>query len=497
MRKSTRRLVGILAVAAVLAGGCGRYFTAEIAGYVTDEESDAGINGAVIRMYLEEPEAPDAPGFVVKTASMTSGGNAGYFSHKIIWQNIFPQFGAEGDSGTIWIGVTHEDYTSAVAQVEGILSDTVNVVPDTELARASFEVPEVTGTVVLASTSEPVNGVRLILDLASTEDETDYITTTTTIDDEEGTYRFQNVRWRDDSPDSASTDTETATIRVADGEYSWEQADGTDGLLSVTLTSDQPTEVSDPIDVTSTRFSVPDVTGRVIRQGTGEPLNGVRVVLDLSSTDDEDTDYVTTTRTIDDEDGTYRFDDVTWEDEDPDDPAYDTESAVVRVDDDVYEWVDEGNPRELAVSLRSEQPANVPDVIPVSRQARSEFSTRLVGACVRRVTDNNGVVTEYPLRGVEVTVTYIDDDGESTLVQQTGPDGEFAFFLSWTDETPRDYDSGTDESIPEGEDGILVDVAYSLAGETFETPAGQSVSDLPVKSWLEPNYLPDAVVAVP
>lgn len=497
MRKSTRRLAATFIAAALLSSGCGRYFTAEIAGYVTDEESGAGINGAVIRMYLEEPEMPDAPGFVVKTASMTSGGNPGYFSHTIIWQNLFPQFGAEGDSGTIWIGVTHEDYTSAVAQVEGILSDTVNVVPDIEIARASFEVSEVTGSVVLASTNEPVNGVRLILDLASTEDETDYVTTTTTIDGEEGTYRFQNVRWRDDDPDSPSSDTETATIRVADGEYSWEEADGTVRRLSVTLTSDQPTELTEVIDVTSTTFSVPDLTGRVIRQGTGEPLNGIRIVLDLASTDDEETDYVTTTRTIDGEDGTYRFTDVTWDDESPDDPAHDTESAVIRVDDDVYEWVEaDSTPKTLAVSLNSEQPANAPEVIQVNRQARSEFSTRLVGACVRRVTDNNGVVTDYPLQGVEVTATYTDDDGDTTLVQQTGATGEFAFFLSWTDATPRDY-AAADSTIPEGEDGILVDVTYSLAGESFDVPAGGTVTDLKVKSWLEPNYLPDAVVATP
>ena len=76
------RLIGLIVFSVVLLTltGCGRYFTAEIAGYVKDSENDEGIDGAVIRMYNAEPASPDAESFIVETASVTSNGNPGYFT---------------------------------------------------------------------------------------------------------------------------------------------------------------------------------------------------------------------------------------------------------------------------------------------------------------------------------------------------------------------------------------------------------------------------------
>ena len=80
-------------------------------------------------------------------------------------------------------------------------------------------------------------------------------------------------------------------------------------------------------------FSSQTVTGRVIDVG-GDGINGVRMVLDLQSTPDDAEDYITTTATVNGDDGVYEFDNVTWRDETPDSPAADTESGVVSVDDD-------------------------------------------------------------------------------------------------------------------------------------------------------------------
>ena len=109
--KRHRKLAGV-AVPAL--ASCGGYYTADIAGYVKDDETGAGVNGAIIRVYSEEPETADAEGFTVETASMTSGGNAGYYSHKIIWRNWLPAFGDEGDSGSVWLAITHDDYVPAI-----------------------------------------------------------------------------------------------------------------------------------------------------------------------------------------------------------------------------------------------------------------------------------------------------------------------------------------------------------------------------------------------
>lgn len=372
--------------------GCGGYYSAEIAGYIKDAESQGGINGAIIRVYADQPDAAADTGFIVETASMTSGGNAGYFSHKIVWLELFPAFGEEGDSGSVWLGITHDDYTEDIVHVQGIISETVNLMPDILLDRASFECPELTGEVIDVA-GAGVNGVRIELDLASTtDDEVDYVTTTATIDGVDGTYRFQNIRWRDEDPDSAAADTETATVTVDDNEYD---------------STDQPT-----------------------------------------------------------------------------------------------------------VLLASDQEIAVQEIITVTREPRIEFETTVQGRCIDRYITTNDV-QDIGARGVEVTLTYVDDDGAHTLYDQTDAAGAFAFFVQWTDSAPRNYDgTATDDTddptVPEGEDGLYVQIQY---GPPFDTvslaamvPAQASLditggdsgvfdsTDFALKTWINPNYLPDAVI---
>lgn len=52
-------------VAFVGLAGCGGYYAGEIAGYIKDAESNAGINGAIIRIYSEQPESAAQDGFIV------------------------------------------------------------------------------------------------------------------------------------------------------------------------------------------------------------------------------------------------------------------------------------------------------------------------------------------------------------------------------------------------------------------------------------------------
>lgn len=382
-RKLATKIVICLALPAafVILSGCGGYYTGEIAGYIKDSENAAGINGAVIRIYAEEPASASEDGFIVETASMSSGGNGGYFSHKIIWQSYFPAFGEEGDSGSVWLGIVHGDYTDAIAHVRGVISDTVNVVPDILLVRATFETPEITGRLVDVA-GEGVNGIRLELDLASTTDEAeDYVTTTATIDGNPGTYRFQNVSWRDEAPDSPSADTESATVIIDDPDY--ESA----APLQLLVTSDQAVEAADTIVVT--------------------------------------------------------------------------------------------------------------------RKARSDFSVTLQGRCINRYTSSSGV-EENPAPGVEVTVTYkTQDDTLHTLYDQTDGTGSFSFFIQWTDDSSGDFDGPSpdgadDSSIPEGEDGLYVQIQYDTPFNGEDVIGGDANAydgnDFLLKSWIDPNVLPDAVV---
>ena len=393
MRRSRRICVSVLLAVAMtgslLLFSCGRYYSGEIAGYVKDAESKAGINGAVIKLFLSEEEVTTEE-YVVKTASMNSNGNDGYFSHKIIWRQTFGEFGAEGDSGEIWLTAEHEDYQTVSVQINGILSDTINVIPDIVLERATFEVPEVLGRVVDVN-GDGVNGVRAVLDLDSTADETeDYVPPTATIEGNTGTYRFENVTWKDEEAAGQNSDDEPVTISVDDSEYTGDTA------LSITLTSGQKREVTDEILVT--------------------------------------------------------------------------------------------------------------------RKPRTDFSARVTGQVMRRYgISGGGEITDVPEQGVEVKLIFYNQDLEleKVLYSQTDGTGTYSFFVEWRDEHPKDYDvsgdndAGEDGSIPEGEDGLwfeiqfLTEPFYDSGAHTYDfigdNPDNPEATDPKLKSWLNPNYMPDVI----
>ena len=368
--KRIGRFAPALALAIMLAG-CGQYFyKAQIAGYVRDAESGAGINGALVRVYTTDPGAEaDAEGFIVETPTAASGGNPGYFSSSVIWQNRSGQFGKEGDSTELFLGVSHDDYQPAVVRVRGILSDDLNLVPDVRLDRASFTSPRLSGRVI-DSTGEGVNGVRLVLDLDSTESETDYITTSDTIDGVAGRYRFTNVRWQNDDPETPSSDSETATVRV---------------------------------------------------------------------------------------------------------------------DDPTYEWRENDDDARLAVTLVSDENSVAPDDITVTRKPRTEFTATVVGRVYREAND-----TRLGVQGITVTLTFFDDahpdDGgePKTYVTNTNANGQYTFAVRWVDEAPGG------SGVPDGED------EQEIVSITFGGWAGPDIDEInaaqfKLRSWLAPNYAPDRV----
>ena len=364
--KRIGRFAPALALAIMLAG-CGQYFyKAQIAGYVKDAESGAGINGALVRVYTIDPETEaDAEGFIVETPTATSGGNAGYFSSSVIWQNRSGQFGKEGDSTELFLGVTHDDYQPAVVRVRGILSDDLNLVPDVRLDRASFTSPRLSGRVI-DLTGEGVNGVRLVLDLDSTESETDYITTSDTIDGVAGRYRFTNVRWRNDDPETPSSDSETATVRV---------------------------------------------------------------------------------------------------------------------DDPTYEWRENDDDARLAVTLVSDENSVAPDDITVTRKPRTEFTATVVGRVYREVNE-----TRFGVQGVTVTLTFDDDDHDDpaepkTYVTNTNANGQYTFSVRWVDAGPGG------SGVPDGEDEQ--DIVLITFGGWAGTITEIGPTDFKLRSWLAPNYAPD------
>lgn len=374
VRRRMFQFVPIVVVAAVFAG-CGNFYNAEIQGFVVDGNSDSGINDATVRLYLDEPETADDESFFARTSTSTSNNQNGYFRNAVVWNAWFSSYGPVGDSGTVYLGITHPDFADAVVEVPGILSDTVNTVETIVLDRISFAVPRISGRVVDVN-GDGVNGVRVVLDLLSTDDDTEDLVTVTGDEPEgDGYYVFEEVEWRDDENAGNETDDEEITISVDDDE--WESSSN----VTATVTSGQEHSLS-------------------------------------------------------------------------------TE-------------------------------------ILVSRQPRTEFDTTLTGSVVRVIGD-----TESPIAGVSVRVTLT---GSGRLVSaQTAANGQYSARIEWTDTVPRDFDGdgsaagGGDTSIPEGEDGLVVDIAYDIDrnGVYGEAPNTEGENELSISgfelwSWIDPNYAPD------
>ncbi|MFP4364783.1 MAG: hypothetical protein ACLFR1_13055 [Spirochaetia bacterium] len=486
MKKTIHYL--FLFTACIVLASCGGYYSGEVAGYIVDSENDAGINDAVVRFYREEPESADADTYFIETASMTSGGNDGYFSHRIIWENWNPQFGPDDDSGTVWLGITHDDYVATVERVDGVLSNTLNIVPTISMQRDYFSVEEITGRIV-DKNGNGVNGVTVVIDVPSTEEnEADYTANTGT--DEEGiqgVFVFTNVEWNDEEPEGNADgegDQETLYLYLDDNNYQILDSEGETQMIEVPVVSDVDADLGEK-EVSRYGFTVPSVTGRVMNNG--QPVNGVRVVLDLSSTDENTEDYVVTTQTVDGDVGTYQFNNIRWEDQAPDNDPTDTENIVIRVDDGEYQDADTGT-----LTVTSDDDYTVSSSIEITRIPTTEFSSVLRGRCVdRRVV--NGETQDTPLEGVEVKAEFTRDDEDTrTLIGYTNADGYFEMDIMWVDTNPGDYDEGgsntgtPDPEIPEAEDGLVVTMTYPTAAELGYDEGSEIVpGSIDLKSWLE------------
>lgn len=328
---------------------CGNFYSADIQGYVLDSESNTGINGVTIYLFEKEPELPQDENFFTKTSTANFNGEAGYYSSKVIWQSLVGRFGPEGDSGEIYMGVSHPDYADVVITQRGIFSDTNNILEDIELDR--------------------------------------------------------------------------------------------------------------------TTFSSPLVSGRVVNS-SGEGVNGVRMVLDLDSTPDENEDYVALSGTVEDTIGVFEFTDVTWTDETAAaEGTSSTENVTISVDDN--EWKNSGQPRNL--DLYSSQESVLND-ISINRQPRSNFQMEITGRIVDRKSGDN---PDYPIEGILVELIIDTDDTSGSGYEDpeyalTDINGRYTFNIQWDDNSPGDFPSGASGSIPEGEDGIEIISVYADWGDGTE-----------------------------
>lgn len=458
--------------------GQGRYYSATISGYVNESKLDAngntvGVNGAQVSIYLVDPSlnAKAVPSIV--TSSMTSGNNAGYWSHKVMWQTATPSFADEGDSGTVWVKVMSKGYFPQTVEVNGILSDASNVV--STIALVKIVTTELKGRVVNKD-GAGVNGVNVVLDLMSTEDnEADYSATTATVDGVMGVFTFSNIAWEDtdSKPRLIGSDgkaTETIKLYIDDPNY-YSDSNSADPRYKTLQTAFGITSgskfnriTSNPISVYSAAFSAKLLKGRVvdIKKATAALLAGTalgasdginKVTIALLFPIQGGNPVTVTTGQLGGADGWFQFDttNATWTNNRPthSDATVTAEGAYVQgaEDDDVTTariYLNDGNfysdndtKHPLEVAITSEGSIDLSTLATplaiTAGDARFKVATVKGQVLLRdKATGVNGVQVSLQLASGQnaINVTTANDGTN---------DGIFTFKdVTWTDTNPSD-----------------------------------------------------------
>lgn len=370
---STKRRAALSAALAALAAlalsGCGlRYYSATVFGYVREasvaaDGSQAGINSAEVLVFLEDPAANPEATPSVRTSTMTSGGQDGYWSHKIMWGTRQPAFRDEGDSGTFWVRIMRTGYFPRTTKVTGVLSDASNPVPTIELTRVLST--KVRGRVVNGN-GVGVNGVRVVLDLESTVAEADLTASTSTDQDGVvGVFVFSDVAWNDSDsvpvePRAIADGVATENIRLYVDDPAW-YSDTNDPRYpelqtAVIITTDADTDLSaTPITARSATFTAPILKGRVAALAApSSGINGVTIAVDIPITA-ASPDATVISATISGDPGWYQFENLTWTNNRPNHSAAGALDDVVAVrvylnDGAWYSSRDADAPIELTVT---------------------------------------------------------------------------------------------------------------------------------------------------
>lgn len=444
----------LAASALIPLASCGsRTYSATVSGYVKSSTVNAdgtqdGINGAEVLVYTVDPSADTTAVPLARTGSMTSGGNDGYWSHKIMWTTSSPLYGDEGDSGTVWVKIMRKGYFPRTAEVSGILSDASNVVPTIELS--AIHSSELKGKVVNEN-GVGVDGVSVVLDLMSTDDtQADYAATTATTDGEQGVFTFTDIAWGDaDSIPAGSkaiaadgtSATESCRLYIDDAAYYSDEYNEDDraSQAEFTITSDQKLDVrtTKPITVRSATFAVPIVKGRVV-DSSGAGVNGVTMAIDLPITTNTAPDATVTTATLGGQAGWYQFEAVSWTNANPTHSAFGVYDDVTVANiylDDGTKYSENDLDKPISIAVTSGATSSVPSDITVGD---AEFGVTTVTGRVAWKDDTaagwNGVTVYLELSDgstVNTTTTTV-------TIGTTPTDGIFRFQnVLWTDTEPE------------------------------------------------------------
>jgi hypothetical protein len=156
-----------------------------------------------------------------------------------MWSTATPAYQEQGDSISVWVTVTHPDFTSQTVQVPGILSGTQNVLPDIITQRTGFTMGTLSGTITVTNPLTPtIVKIGLDFDPASVAETDAFVVYTTCAGGVASPFSFANIHWTNSAPNGTGFDQKQVKLWITPGILASKQVPG------VWLFSSSPTASS-------------------------------------------------------------------------------------------------------------------------------------------------------------------------------------------------------------------------------------------------------------
>ena len=478
---------------------CAPVFTAEITGYVLDEDTFEGIGGVEIRFYNSTPKGNDDNNFVYQTSASTEATSLGFFQQNIIWSDYLPTYWEDGDVIDMYCTFLHPDYEPTTEKLKGIVSGTTNTVASVFLTPIHSSVESLQGSVF--TIDGPINDVQVALFLKN-ETTAFARTYTRNINGIDGQYLFEDITW---IGNDFITGGAKATVRVEDPRYD----NPIPGFVSQELYHQKSTELLPTMTVEQARPQVfrATVSGTIslaLENSTlntidYQPISGEEIEISWSYDDENQADprkaYIQT-----DENGYFETT-IEWQDSVQDEDNSVPPNADQIIVDIVFpSGISAGYNFDLSsyngsYTIRSWQENNLPaayDIYPaaVTPDRPSSFSATIKGMMALAL-ERPLRIDYQPIIGEEIEFSWFYNDENQTIPRsayiQSDVDGMFEVTIEWQDSVQDE-----DNSVPTNADQIAVDITYP-SGNTLGYPFNFNAYNgtYQIRSWQE-NTLPAA-----
>ena len=306
---------------------------------------------------------------------------------------------------------------------------------------------EITGYILDAETYEGIPGVevRLYKNEPANYADNSYLYQTSTGNDANLGLFSQTVIWSDYLAQyGESGDVIDMHFTIIHPQYQ-SKIESTIGIVSGAVNS------IPAITLYSLNASVEELQGSITTENI--LTNGIRVAMYLG---EEEIAYARTiTQTINGVDGQYKFENIEWRD------GLLTGSilATVQVEDPRYT---NSNPSQVTQEIFNQENTELLPEISVDVIRPALFEANISGKATF-LLETIGVAEYRPISGIEIILEWFYDDENQSIpkrdIVRTDEDGVFNTIIAWEDPVPDE-----DNSVPNGEDQLEVEISYPSGG---------------------------------